>query len=95
MGDGLCVIPAAFFLVNRSVYFITLQCTYLLKQYAIPLTTGKATNGLKVGNFPSRVRGEVAIFSVGFLELSLCDSFSYSSRRIFTPTLVLLSHCCL
>ena len=39
------------------VYFIALQCTYLLKQSAIPLLTGRATNGLKVGNFPGRMRG--------------------------------------
>ena len=37
--------------------FIALQCTYLLKQSAIPLMTGRATNGLKVGNFPGRMRG--------------------------------------
>ena len=42
-----------------NVAFISYN-TYLLKRYAIPLTTGKATNGLKVGNFPGRVRGEVS-----------------------------------
>ena len=45
----------------QMLHFIMLQYTYLLKQYAIPLTTGKATNGLKVENFPGRVRGEVSL----------------------------------
>ena len=39
-----------------NVAFISYN-TYLLKQSAIPLLTGRATNGLKVGNFPSRMRG--------------------------------------
>ena len=42
-----------------NVAFISYN-TYLLKQSAIPLTTGKAANGYKVGNFPGRVRGEVS-----------------------------------
>ena len=41
----------------KMSYFIALQCTYLLKQSAIPLMTGRATNGLKVGNFPGRMWG--------------------------------------
>ena len=51
-----------FFPVNKcrflhDKHFIALQCTYLLKQSAIPLLTGRATNGLKVGDFPGRMRG--------------------------------------
>ena len=42
---------------HEKVDFIALQCTYLLKQSAIPLLTGRATNGLKVGNFPGRMPG--------------------------------------
>ena len=52
----MSVLPNVSWSLHHGSPFIVLQCTYLFKQTAIPLITGKATNESKVGNFSSECR---------------------------------------